>query len=375
MPSSETRILHVVGGMNAGGVETWLMNILRNIDRNRYRMDFLVHTVQPGVYDEEIRSLGLQVIPCLHPRRPLAYARNFGRCLRQHGPYDLIHSHVHLFSGYVVQLARSVGVARRISHSHNDTSRQRRGPFNRLYRAMMRRWLRQHSTERLACSRQAATALFGDIGKSEQLCRVVSYGRDLSPFRSPIDKSSVRDELGIPVDAFVVGHVGNFTEQKNHLLWIEVAREIARRDPNARFLLVGDGELRPIIERKVDKLKMADRFVFAGTRTDVPRLMVGATDVFFFPSLWEGLGLALVEAQAAGLPCVIADVVPPEADVVGSLLRRLPLTSSPPAWADAILDAGAARPQLKGGQALAQVENSSFNIEAAVKRMELIYRV
>ena len=206
----------MVGAMNAGGVETWLMNILRNIDRNRYRMDFLVHTDQPGVYDEEIRNLGSQVIPCLHPRRPLAYARNFVRCLRHHGSYDLIHSHVHLFSGYVVQLARSVGVACRISHSHNDTSRQRRGPMNRLYRATMRRWLRQHSTARLACSRQAAAALYGDIGKSERLCRVVSYGRDLSPFRSRIDKSSVRAELGIPADAFVVGHVGNFTEQKNY---------------------------------------------------------------------------------------------------------------------------------------------------------------
>ncbi len=169
--------------------------------------------------------------------------------------------------------------------------------------------------------------------------------------------------------------MGNFTEQKNHHLWIEVAREIARRDVNARFLLVGDGKLRPIIERKVDKLKMADRFVFAGTRTDVPRLMVGATDVFFFPSLWEGLGLALVEAQAAGLPCVIADVVPPEADVVGPLLRRLPLTSPAPVWADAILAARDTRPELMGREALALVENSSFNIEESVKHMESIYRV
>ena len=374
MASSRTRILHVVGAMNPGGVETWLMQLLRHIDRGRYRMDFLVHTTKPGVYDEEIRSLGSKIIPCLHHRRPFVYARNFLSILRRHGPYDLVHSHVHLFSGYVLQLARRAGVPIRISHSHNDTSRQRRGPVDRLYRAMMRRWLRHHSTERLACSRQAAMALYGDAPESERLWKVVSYGRDLSPFRLPVDKSSVRAELGIPEQAFVVGHVGSFTEQKNHLLWIEVAAEIARRDPNARFLLVGDGKLRPTIEQRAEQLNLSDKVVFARTRTDVPRLMLGATDLFLFPSLWEGLGLALVEAQAAGLPCVVADVVPREADIATPLLLRLPLSSPAPVWADAILEVRDASPRMKRNEALASVEGSSFNIENSLQHMEAIYR-
>ena len=374
MASSETRILHVVGAMNPGGVETWLMQLLRHMDRDRYRMDFLVHTAEPGVYDEEVRALGSKIVPCLHHRRPLAYARNFRRILRRHGPYDLVHSHVHLFSGYVLRLARRVGVPIRISHSHNDTSRQRRGPMDRLYRVLMRRWLRHHSTERLACSRQAAMALYGDAPESERLWKVVSYGRDLSPFRLPVDKSSVRAELGIPGQAFVVGHVGSFTKQKNHLLWIEVAAEIARRDPNARFLLVGDGKLRPTIETMAEQLKLSDKVVFARTRIDVPRLMLGATDLFFFPSLWEGLGLALVEAQAAGLPCVLADVVPREADIATPLLRRLPLSSPASVWADAILEARDASPRMKRSEALASVEGSSFNIENSLQHMEAIYR-
>jgi len=374
MTLSATRILHVVGAMNPGGVETWLMQLLRHINRDRYRMDFLVHTSEPGVYDEEIHALGSKIIPCLHHRRPLVYGHNFMSILRSHGPYDLVHSHVHLFSGYVLQLARRMGVPIRISHSHNDTSRQRWGPVDRLYRVMMRRWLRHHSTERLACSRQAATALYGEVPGSESPWKVISYGRDLSAFRLPVDKLSVRAELGIPAQAFVVGHVGSFTEQKNHLLWIKVAGEIARRDPNARFLLVGDGRLRPIIEQRAEQLKLSDKVVFARTRTDVPRLMLGATDLFFFPSLWEGLGLALVEAQAAGLPCVVADVVPPEADVVAPLLRRLPLTSPVSAWADAILHARDARPRMRASEALASVENSSFNIENSLQQMEAVYR-
>ena len=93
------RILHVVGGMNRGGVETWLMHVLRNIDRDRFRMDFLVHTTMPCVYDEEVRAFGSKIIPCLSPFLPWRYATNFTRILREYGPYDVVHSHVHPFTG------------------------------------------------------------------------------------------------------------------------------------------------------------------------------------------------------------------------------------------------------------------------------------
>ena len=104
--TSPVRVLHVLGGMNRGGVETWLMHVLRHIDRNRFRMDFLVHTVNPCAYDDEIHSLGSEIIPCLHPSRPWTYVRNFKRILREHGPYDVVHSHVHHFSGHILRLAR-----------------------------------------------------------------------------------------------------------------------------------------------------------------------------------------------------------------------------------------------------------------------------
>jgi len=370
-----TRILHVVGGMNPGGVETWLMNLLRHMDPDRYRMDFLVHTTQPCVFDEEIRSLGSKVIPCLHPRRPLAYGRALEKILRDHGPFDLVHSHVHLFSGYVLKVARRAGVPCRISHSHSDTSRTPRSPLRRLYRMLMQKWIQRHSTAGLACSRAAALALFGNAWESDQRWRVVSYSRDLSAFRTSTDKVSVRAELGIPADAFVVGHVGNFTESKNHHFWVEVAGEVARRDPRAWFLLVGDGKLRGVAEERARELRLDERTVFAGARSDVPRLMLGATDCFFFPSLWEGLGLALVEAQAAGLPCVVADVVPREADVVAPLLRRLSLSTSVDSWANAILESRTVARPLEPIEALALVEQSSFNIANGLQEMEAIYRV
>jgi len=113
------RILNIVGGMNRGGAETWLMHVLRNIDRERYLMDFLVHTERICEYDHEIRQLGSRVIPCLHPSKPLKYAKNFKRILRDYGPYDVVHSHVHHFSGYALKLAHQEGVPVRIAHAQN----------------------------------------------------------------------------------------------------------------------------------------------------------------------------------------------------------------------------------------------------------------
>ena len=116
------RILHVVGGMDPGGVETWLMHILRNIDRDRFHMDFIVHTNKHCAYDDEICTIGSKIIPCLHPNQPWTYAANFRRIVNEHGPYDIVHSHVHHFSGYVLRLAKQLGIRTCIAHSHNDTS-------------------------------------------------------------------------------------------------------------------------------------------------------------------------------------------------------------------------------------------------------------
>src|SRR6188474_985657 len=116
------RVLHVLGGMDRGGVETWLMHVLREWDRGRGQMDFLVHTTRQCAYDEEVRALGARIIPCLTPRRPWSYSKRLRRILRDFGPYDVVHSHVHHFSGMVLRAARTSGVPVRIAHSHNDTS-------------------------------------------------------------------------------------------------------------------------------------------------------------------------------------------------------------------------------------------------------------
>lgn len=368
------RILHVVGGMVRGGIETWLMHILRHIDRDRFRMDFLVHTPHKCAYDDEICTLGSQTIPCLYPSQPWLYAHNLKQILHKYGPYDIVHSHVHHYSGYVLRLAQQAGVPIRIAHSHNDTSslQVKAGLYRRLYFALTQRWIVHHATLGLGCSRKAVADLFGSNWETDPRWRVLYYGIDLTPFQV-VNSVAVRAELGIPTDAFVIGHVGRFVEQKNHEFLIEIAREVLEREPRMRLLLLGEGSLRPDIEQKVAQLGLTDHVIFADVRPDVPRLMLGAMDIFLLPSLYEGLGLVLIEAQAAGLPCIFADVIPEEVDVVKDLLQRLSLSQPASEWAQMLLAHRNAVSAMRQSDALSLLQTSPFNIETSVKQLENIY--
>lgn len=369
------RILHVVGGMDRGGIETWLMHILRHIDRDRFHMDFLVHTEKPCPYDDEARALGSKIIPCLNPAKPWLYARNFKRILREYGPYDIVHSHVHNFSGYVLWLAKQAGIGVRIAQSHNDTSsvQAKAGWYRRLYLALTEWWLDRYATVGLGVSYKAAASLFGSAWLTDPRRQILYYGIDLTPFHSPVNSVALRTELGLPADAFAIGHVGRFMEQKNHLFLLEIVAEVAKQEPKMRLLLIGDGSLRPEIEQKVIQLGLTDHIIFAGLRPDVPNLMLGAMDVFLLPSFYEGLPLVLLEAQAAGLPCIFSDVITEEVDLVKPLVRRISLSKSPFAWAETILASRDTRSSISQTDALTVVENSSFNIASSLKILVQVY--
>lgn len=370
------RILHVVGCMDRAGVETWLMHVLRNMDRERYRMDFLVQSDQPASYDEEIRSYGARVIPCPHPHRPWIYAPRLQSVLRQEGPYDVVHSHIHHYSGIVLRLSKAAGVPVRIAHSHLDSRPvdQTATALRKLYLRTARSWIHRYATCGLSASRLAASALFGPAAESDPRWRVLSYGADFSAFHTPADRLETLSEFGIAGDAFVIGHVGRMVPQKNHEMLLRIAAEVCRREPRARFLLVGTGPLRKRLESQVEAAGMRDFVRFAGVRSDVARLMTGAMDAFLFPSHFEGLGLVLVESQAAGLPIVCSSTIPQEADVVPGMIRRLSLEDSTETWAQAVLDLASAKPPVARSEALRRVEHSAFSLQRCVAELEVLYR-
>lgn len=316
MSNKPIRVLEFVGAMDYGGVETWLMHVWRHIDRTKFQFDFCYTKPDPGAFAPEIEALGGRMVACpLEKSNPIDFARRFRALLRE-GRYDIVHSHVHHFSGFVLRLAHRAGVPMRIAHCHNTSDGKASTPPRLLYRALMSHWIRKYATYGLAASAPAAAALFGPDWQSDPRFRVLYCGIDLEPFRQEVSREAVRQELGIPADAPVVGHVGRFTPQKNHAFLLDIAAEVVKRRPEVRFLLVGEGPLRPAMEAKAHNLHIEKKVVFTGTRADVPRLMLGAMDLFVFPSLWEGLPIVLVEAQAAGLRCVASDSVPQEASVV-----------------------------------------------------------
>jgi glycosyltransferase involved in cell wall biosynthesis len=367
------RILHVLYKMDLGGAETWLMHILRHIDRQRFRQDFLVHDPSPGAYDAEAKSLGSRIIYCPYPIWPWTYARRFKKILAAYGPYDIIHSHLHS-GGFHLFLASQAGVPMRISHNHSAVfPLWDRLSFSKKFLIKLSyRLIFHYATAGLAASRLAAIGRFGPDWQSDPRWQVLYCGIDLNPFRENIESQAVRQELGIPADVLVIGHVGRFAEEKNHRFILRIAAEISRLEPDFRLLLVGQGPLRPDLERLVDQAGLRDKVIFTGPRADVPRLMLGAMDVFLFPSLFESLGIVVLEAQAAGLPCLISETIPAEAEVVKPLFRRLSLSEPPSRWAEAIL--AAREVTVTQPEALKIMEHSPFNIETSCRELVAVYQ-
>lgn len=329
------RVLQVLHRMDFGGIESWLMNMLRLTERSRLEVDFLVHGA-PGAHEAELARLGSRIIRGGDPHRPFAFAAGVRAALAEHGPYDVVHSHLHLYSGWVLRVAAQAGVAVRIAHSHNATPAETR-LLRRGYAWLMKRWIRRHATIGLAASVMAAENLYGRAWADDPRWQLLYYGLDLTPFRRASDRVAVRTALGIAADAFVVGTVGRLVAQKNHTRLLRIASAVQPRRP-CRLLLVGDGELRGELERQARELGLGEVAVFAGGRSDVADLL-RAMDVFVFPSLFEGLGLAVVEAQAAGLPVVAADTTPPEALLDPACVQVLGLAESDARWAEAIVTA------------------------------------
>ncbi len=185
-------------------------------------------------------------------------------------------------------------------------------------------------------------------------------------------REEIRRELGIPPNSVVVGHVGRFDPQKNHRFLIEIAAVVVTRRPDIDFLLVGDGALRPEMEARVRRMGLSHKIHFAGIRTDVPRLMLGAMDLFLFPSLYEGLGLCVMEAQAAGLRCLISDTVPDEVVRVPQFVEFLSLSAGKDHWASQVIGRLDAR-QPEWTPHLNDITRGQFSMQQSVRPLTDLY--
>ena len=329
----EIRILHVVTYMGRGGLETMLMNYYRQMDRTKVQFDFLVHRDFRADYDDEIEQLGGRIyrIGRLIPWSR-AYQRTLDAFFAAHPEYRVVHVHQDCLSAVILKAAKRHGVPVRIAHSHSSSQDKNLKYLIKLY---YKRQIPTYATALFACGKDAGDWMFGGAPYT-----VVNNAIDATQYSYCHTRAmEMRKSLHIAEDAFVIGHVGRFSPVKNHAFLIDVFDQLRRENERAVLLLVGNGELRSIMEEKAKAMGLEDRVLFTGVRSDVCDLMQ-AMDVFVFPSLYEGLGIALVEAQAAGLPCVISDRVPTAA-MLTDLVQRVSLEEGSQKWMERILTAKA----------------------------------
>ena len=321
------RVLQVVTTLNCGGLETMLMNYYRNIDRTKVQFDFLVHRDVKGDYEEEAISLGANIyrVPPVNPFSP-GYYKALDEFFAAH-KYDIVHSHLDCMSAFVLAVAKKHGVKHRFAHAHSSSQDK---DLKYVIKLFSKRLIPLFATELFACGEDSGRWMFG---KNE--FKLLNNAIDAKGCTyNPTTAKSVKDELGLG-DSFVIGHVGRFCYPKNHSFLIDIFYALLQKVPDSRLLLIGKGELEEDIKCKVNDLKISDSVSFLGLRSDVSALLQGM-DVFLFPSVYEGLSLATVEAQAAGLPCVLSQAIPHECKITENV-DFVPLDASPEEWAEHIL--------------------------------------
>ncbi|WP_066186687.1 glycosyltransferase family 1 protein [Gracilibacillus timonensis] len=362
------KVLHVVGAMNRAGTETMLMNVYRNIDYQKVQFDFISYSQKEAHYDQEIRELGGNVIRLRKTNSSLAIYQ----VIKKYGPYDVIHAHTLFHCGISMMAARLAGVKIRISHAHT-TLDDSEGIIRKLYLKMMRYFITQYSTHLLACSKEAGKYLYGKklLGDAKY-----TYFPNVIDYYPYLHKSETQVQQFITQQGFdkyiIIGHIGRFMEAKNHKFLLKIMKEVIKKEPAAKLLLVGDGDLREEIEAVAATEGLSDYICFIGVRDDIPT-MLHSMDVFVFPSIYEGLGLVLLEAQASGVPCIVSEAIQPEADLQVDLFTKLSLSDKPSLWADKIIEK-AGQKEYNQTKISNGLEYNGYSVKQALAKLMKIYQ-
>lgn len=359
-----TKVLHVIGGMNRGGAETFLMNVLRSIDRNKFEFIFLCYGDKKFDYEDEITHFGGRIVrtPDVKDVGILANIQNLRRIIAEYN-IDVVHAHTYYNSLFSLIAATLSGVRLRIVHSHSTQSEPNPSLAKRVYFLVSKIGIEMFANKFVACGNDAGRALYMQWRKFQ----VINNGINVKDFvYDQANRNSIRTELGIDKDVTVLMHAGRFAEVKNHDFLIDTFAEYQKYDPKSQLILVGDGPLRKKMEDKVEKLNISNAVKFLGLRSDVYKIY-SAADAFVFPSIFEGLPVVLVEAQANGIKCIISDAVDKNVKVTDSVIFYS-LSAGPKTWARHIFEASKAR--VDNFQILA---NGAYDMSANVNTIQMMY--
>lgn len=313
------------------------LNLLKAIDRRRIQFDFVIDRPDQRALAPEAEALGAGIyeMPSFHGTNVHEIRQAWDAFFSQHTDYPILHTHVRSYASLFLPIAKAHGLIT-VAHSHNTSNGT--GIPARV-KDVMQLPIRRQADYLLACSRDAGEWLFGKRAVSSENFHILPNAIDTGLYRfSPAIRRDMRQAFGLE-GKWVMGHIGRFSPQKNHGFLIDIFDAAARKVPNAALMLVGDSETDGATfhdaKKKINERGLADKVIFTGVRSDVHRLLQGM-DVLVMPSFHEGLGMAAIEAQAAGLPCFLSDRIPREA-LLSPLAHKLPLTQEAALWADAIL--------------------------------------
>lgn len=331
--SKKIRVAQIIGVAAAGGVESIIMNLYSNIDREKIEFHFFVENTCIIIDKEKIENFGGKVIFIPSYKKTRKYISELIRLFKE-GNYDIVHSNMNSLSVFALYAAKKAGVKIRIAHSHSTANRKEWKKT--IIKNILRPFSKIYATHFFACSEVAGKWLFGKKTFDNKKVVIINNGIDQNKFRyNEKIRNKIRKELNIENNK-IIGHVGRFMTQKNHKFIIDVFNEIIKMDSTFKLLLIGDGPLEKEINKRINLLGLGENVIFLGTKNNVNDYY-NAMDYFVFPSLYEGLGIVLIEAQFNGIPCFCSDIIPNEA-IISDNITAISLKNSPKYWANKILE-------------------------------------
>lgn len=359
---SPIRIAQIIGKWLGGGVESVVMNYYRHIDRSKIQFDFICDEDSTNIPYDEINSLGGKVILIPPYQKVIRYHKELKKVLKE-GNYKIVHSHINTLSVFSLWAAKSAGVPVRIAHSHSTTNKKERK--KNLLKKVLRPFSKVFAIDYMCCSELAGRWLFGNKEYDNGNVYLLNNAIDLDKFKYDEEKrKEKRKELNIEDDTLVIGHVGRFVEQKNHRFLVDIFNEIYKQNANSILLLAGQGPLMKEIKIKVKNLGIEKNVRFLGQRKDINELYQ-AFDVLCLPSLYEGLPVVGVEAQATGLLCVFSDDMTKETKVLDTT-EFLSLNQSVEEWAYTILKK---YESFKRKNCTIEISKKDFNIKKEANKL------
>lgn len=358
------RVLQVVDSMNMGGIQTFLMNIYRNIDKNKVQFDFLIKS-RKDEFEKEIKELGGNIYR-IPPRNKgiITYKKKLEEFMRLHSSeYNTIHMHVSSLTDIMpIVIAKKYNIKNRFIHSHNT---HQKGIIHNIFNLINQKRIMKYATKLFACSTEAGKYCFKD--KSFE---VVRNGINAKLYKYDLEiRDKKRKELKIQNDEIAFVNVGRFSKQKNHLFLLEIFKEYIKINSHALLFFVGDGELKEIIKNRIKELDLENNIRMLGIRRDINEILQ-AMDAFLLPSLHEGLPVVGIEAQASGLKLYTSDNVSPELKIT-DLVKFYSLNNTAEKWAKNIFED---MQTYKREDTYNDIVKAGYDIERTTKILEKYYQ-